>query len=395
VPSVNRVGYMGACDQVSLVSQTVCWGLITYHEEEDNDEHADACNTADRAYGGGATNGADSVDDEEEVRLENRRETGSDEAADGESDQGIRQHLGALCVGDTTVLMGVVDEESGASDLGTDVAELGDEAEDHVVLLPDGTGTDDLSVGISGKLESGVVSDGSTALDARGLSDFGELGEEEHDTNGDTEESDSEVDILDGLEAVSVRAAEEVLAGNQGADEGGNAVPGLAELETSRSPGWVSDDNGVGVGGGLKGSKTAGDDQSASKEATERGSCVLGGCEVSSRPEEDGTKRVEAETHDDSDLVTLALEDLSGDGREDEVTATEVHDLQTSRFEPCDAEDVLEMLVQDIKKTVRETPEEEQRGNKAEREDEPLASEEATLNRGNVHRNSTATHCVG
>ena len=83
--------------------------------------------------------------------------------------------------------MGVVDEESGASDLGTDVAELGDEAEDHVVLLPNRTGTDDLSVGISGKLESGVISNRSTALDARGLSDFGEFGEEEHDTNGDTE----------------------------------------------------------------------------------------------------------------------------------------------------------------------------------------------------------------
>jgi hypothetical protein len=53
------------------------------------------------------------------------------------------------------------------------------------------------------------------------------------------------------------------------------------------------------------------------------------------------------------------------------------------------------MLVQDIEKTVGETPEKEQRGNQAKREDEPLASEEATLNGGNVHRNSTATHCVG
>jgi len=116
---------------------------------------------------------------------------------------------------------------------------------------------------------------------------------------------------------------------------------------------------------------------------------------VSSRPEEHGTKRVETKTHDDGDLVTLALEDLSGDGREDEVTTTEVHDLETGRFELCDSEDILEVLVQDIEKTVRETPEEEERSDKAKREDEPLAGQEATLNGGNVHRNSTATHCVG
>jgi len=86
---------------------------------------------------------------------------------------------------------------------------------------------------------------------------------------------------------------------------------------------------------------------------------------VGSRPEEDGTERVKAETHDDGDLVTLALEDLSGDGREDEVTTTEVHDLETGRLELCDSENILEVLVQDIEKTVRETPEEEERCNKA------------------------------
>lgn len=208
-------------------------------------------------------------------------------------------------------------------------------------------------------------------------------------------------------------AGEKVLARNQRADEGGDTVPGLAELQTSRCPGGITfmlvslcfykksglriltNHNGVRVGGGLKGSKTTSNDQSAGKETTERSSCVVCASEMGSRPEEDGTKRVESETHDDGDLVTLALEDLSGNGREDEVTTTEVHDLETGRFELCDSEDILEVLVQDIEKTVRETPEEEERCDKAEREDEPLASQEATLNGGNVHRNSTTTHCVG
>lgn len=67
-----------------------------------------------------------------------------------------------------------------------------------------------------------------------------------------------------------------------------------------------------------------------------------------SGPEHDGAERVEAESHDDREAVASALQDLSGDRREDEVTATEVHDLETGRFETGDAEDRLEVLVQDL-----------------------------------------------
>jgi len=365
------------------------------HEEEDDDEDTDTSDTTNGADSGSAGNSETGVDDQEEVGLENRRKTSGNETTDGEGNQSVRQHLRALSIADSSILVSIVHKQSSASHLGANVAELSGKTEEQVVLLPDGTGTDHVAVSIGGKLEGGVFRDGSSPLDSRGLGDLRELGEEEQNANGNAQKSHSQVDILNSLERVGVCAREEVLRGDEGTDEGSDTVPGLAELQTSGGKCWVADHNCVRVGGGLKGSKTTGNDQSAGKETTEGSGCVLLGSEMSSRPEEDGTERVEAEAHDDGSLVTPALEDLSGNGREDEVTTTEVHDLKTGRLKPCDTQDVLEVLVQDIEQTVRETPEEEQRCDEAEREDEPLASEEATLNGGYVHRNSTATHCVG
>jgi hypothetical protein len=94
--------------------------------------------------------------------------------------------------------------------LGTNVAELSSEAEEKVVLLPDGTGADNVAVVISSKLEGRVVDNGASPLGS-GLGDLGQLGEEEHDTDGNTKESDSQVDILNSLERVGVRTREEVL----------------------------------------------------------------------------------------------------------------------------------------------------------------------------------------
>ena len=58
-------------------------------------------------------------------------------------------------------------------------------------------------------------------------------------------------------------------------------------------------------------------------------------------PEEHCAEGVERQTHENGDLVSLALEDLTGDGGEAEVTATEVHDLETGRFELGDTESVV------------------------------------------------------
>lgn len=87
------------------------------HEKEDNDQNTHTSNTANRADSGSAGDGERSVDNEEEVGLEDRGETGSDETANGEGDQGVRQHLRALRVGNTTILVRIVHEESSAGNL--------------------------------------------------------------------------------------------------------------------------------------------------------------------------------------------------------------------------------------------------------------------------------------
>lgn len=110
-------------------------------------------------------------------------------------------------------------------------------------------------------------------------------------------------------------------------------------------------------------------------------------------PEHDSTDGVERETHKDTDFVTEALQDLSGNGGEEEVTTTEVHDLETSGLELGDTEDILEVLVQDIKKTVRETPEEEERGDEGDGEDELLSCKETTSDGGGSDGDTAASHC--
>ena len=80
------------------------------HEEENDDEHRNTGNALDGADDCGADDGADGVEDEEEVGLEDRRKSSGNETTDGEGDQGVGQHLRALRVADTTVLVCIVDE---------------------------------------------------------------------------------------------------------------------------------------------------------------------------------------------------------------------------------------------------------------------------------------------
>lgn len=364
------------------------------HERKKDDEDGRAGLAVDGADDGVQGDGEGGVDGEEEVGLKDGGQAGGDEAADGEGDKGVRKHLGGGGLAEAGVLSGVVDEEGTAGDLSTDVAELSDEAEDHVVLLVERALADDVAVDIASKLDSGVIGDGAATLHTRALGDLGKLGEEEEDGDGDTEAGDSQVDVLDVGEVVLVGTAEEGLGGDERADEGSNTVPGLAELQTSGGPGRVTNDDSVGVCRDFEGGKTAGDDESAGAETTE-GSCgVVGRAEVGGRPEHDGTERVESKTHDDSELVALAPQDLSSDGGEEQVATTEVHDLETGRLELCDAEHILEVLVEDIEKTVGETPEEEERSDQADGEDQLPSSEEAPLNRGSVH-GDTATRHIG
>lgn len=76
---------------------------------------------------------------------------------------------------------------------------------------------------------------------------------------------------------------------------------------------------------------------------------------MSGRPEHESADGVEGESEVDSLLVAEARNDDSDDGREDDVSA-EVGDLEESGLELGDAEEGLEVLVQDIEETVGESP---------------------------------------
>ena len=110
------------------------------------------------------------------------------------------------------------------------------------------------------------------------------------------------------------------------------------------------------------------------------------------RPEENCTETVERKTHENGDLVTLSLHNLSGNGGEEEVTATKVDDLKASRLELCDLEDSLEMLVEDIEETITETPEEEEGDDEGERKYQCLSSQE-TRSEGRSGDRNSASHC--
>jgi len=330
-------------------------------KEEDGNQSTDGGFTGTSAAVSGKSNGAARVDNHDELGLEEDSQTSSDESTNSEGNESVAKHVGSIGSRNTTVLVSVVDEEGSDGNLGTDVAELSTEGKPHVVLLPDGT----FSV-----VSSLILNDS--------LRDLRKLGEEEENTDSGTSTGDSEVDELDVGKAVLVLASEEELGGDQGSNERGDTVPRLTELETSVGRGRVTDDDSVRVGRSLKSSETTSNDKCASAEATEDSTTVgVGVSRLGNRPEQDSAKRVERKTHQDSLLVTASLKDLSGNGREEEVTTTKVHDLETGGLKTADAENGLEMLVEDIEKTVGETPEEEEGDDEGEGEDEGATFEVA------------------
>jgi len=270
--------------------------------------------------------------------------------------------------------------------LSTDIAELSNEAEDHVILLVKWS---------LANLVSELIS--SEVLDSGGiehlLRNFWQLSDEEQDSNGNAGAGDSEVDELDIDQVVCVLASEEKLGGNERADERCNAIPRLTELKSGRCAGRVTDDNSVGIGRSFKSCKSTSNHESAGTKSTEGSNAVFVGREVSGGPEEDGSQRVKRKAHKYCDLVAFALHDFSSNGREQEVTTAEVNNLKTGRLELGDVEDGLEMLVEHIKKAITEPPEEEQADDEGEREDECLSTKESRSESWSSEGNSAASHC--
>lgn len=239
-------------------------GVHGSHEEVDGHDSTNrtlAVTGADVGVEGNADKG---VEDHDESGAEDGGKSSGDEAADGEGDQSVGKEVGSSGLSPAAVVDSVVEEEGTDGNLGANVAELGNETTEHVVLLPDAALTDLTALKIVLGLDERVVALGL-------LSDLGKLSEDEQDGNGDTEASHAKVDELNVGKIVGVLAGEESLGGDEGTDEGSNTVPGLAELETRRGGSRVTNDNGVRVGSSLEGGKTTSNDKSASAETTEGG----------------------------------------------------------------------------------------------------------------------------
>lgn len=156
-------------------------------EEHDDDQTDDTTGTSlQRRDGAGEGTTSESADTQEERSRHKGQEGGSHKSADGKGDKSVREHLRSLGVGETTVLVGVVQEEGTDGDLSADVAELGgetvkDSGVGHLLaLLGTVHGGDDL------------VLLGHCVRRVR----FGQLGEEVGGGDANTGDSDRKVDVL-------------------------------------------------------------------------------------------------------------------------------------------------------------------------------------------------------
>lgn len=237
-----------------------------------------------------------------------------------------------------------VDEEGCDTDLSTDVAELSSNTEEESVLLAE-------------RLVD-VSSGGGHHLSLVGHIGVGNLrngSEVEDDSKDANEDGDTKVDPLNGGERFAVFA--DVLKDNEGGQDGGddraNSLERLRKLKTELSPLRRTADSNVRVGGGLESGQTRADDEHRTAEAT-KASLNSGG------PEHEGTDAVDAETeHEGVAVSEFAKEPTRVCERADEV-GTEVGSLETRRLSLGDVQCDLEARVEDIEKTVGETPEEEE-----------------------------------
>ena len=145
--------------------------------------------------------------------------------------------------------------------------------------------------------------------------------------------------------------------------ERGNTVERLGELQSEVGNADGGHDRDIGVGADFKSSKTTGDDSGADDESSEDGLLVLGLVgHGSDGPEQNGTERVERESHDKGLLVSVTLHDdglreenvtisdlensvgaecwTYSNRRPGKVTNTEVSDLETGRLQLGDVQSV-------------------------------------------------------
>jgi hypothetical protein len=227
-------------------------------EEEDEGEHGDSSFALDAHGGADEDHDRGHEDHEDDAGLDDHEEAGGGESTDGEEGLANGVAVGGSGGGDLSGLLRVLDELRGDGNLGADVAELGGDTEEELVLRAEGP------VFVTGEVRALLGLEGHV-----GVSDLGDGREEEDDGEAEDEGRDAEVGPLDGGEGVVVDVLEEDARGEEGRNDGAYGLEGLREFETElrESGGTAGGDEGV--SGGLEGGESGSNNEEGAAEAGE------------------------------------------------------------------------------------------------------------------------------
>ena len=106
-------------------------------ETHDGDQADDTTDTRERSNEDNHKEGTESACGEEDRSRDDGKKSDTNESADGEGDETVRQELRSFRVLEEGDIVGVVEEEGSDGDLSTDVEELSDETGDGSDLLPE------------------------------------------------------------------------------------------------------------------------------------------------------------------------------------------------------------------------------------------------------------------
>lgn len=181
-------------------------------------------------------------------------------------------------------------------------------------------------------------------------------GSEVEDNGEDTDEaSNTKVDPLNSLErlAVGTNILEDDLSSEDGSNDRADSLNGLRQLKTELGVLGRTANSNVRVGGSLESRQTRTSKEHSTTEATEASL-------DSRRPEHESTDTVDGETENEGVSVAELAEEPSRVCQRTDEVSTEVSSLETRRLSASDVKSDLEARVEDIEKTVGESPHEEE-----------------------------------
>ena len=320
-------------------------------EEEHNGEHGDTGLALGTHCGRDENHDHSHEEHEDPAGLHEHHGAGRGESTDCEQTLANRITIGCSRVADACTLHGVFDKLGSNTDLSADIAELGGDTEEELVLLAHGL------VNVPGEtrtlfgLESHV-----------GIGDLGNRRKEEDHGQEKDKGGDAKVRPLNVGKIFRVSVSEEDSRRQKGRHDRADGLEGLGELQTELGQSWGTTCGDEGIGRSLESRKTGADDEKRAAKAAKRS--IDGG-----RPKHEGTNTVDAESGDERPSVTKFADNPARVSEGANQVSAKVCTLQTSSLGGCNVQGILEFGVEDIEETVCETPQEEEHGDESDWED--------------------------